>query len=46
MWTWCEKMGLGMEAITRWQLKLHIFPHARISEFLERERGDMQTPIE
>jgi hypothetical protein len=26
MWTWCEKMGLGMEAITRWQLRLHIFP--------------------
>jgi len=39
-------MGLGMEAITRWQLKLHIFPHARILEFLEREQGDMQTPIE
>jgi hypothetical protein len=46
MWTWCEKMGLGMEAITRWQLKLHIFPHARILEFLEHEQGDMQTPIE
>jgi hypothetical protein len=23
MWTWCGKMGLGMEAKTRWQLKLH-----------------------
>jgi len=46
MWTWCEKMGLGMEAITRWQLRLHILPHARILKNLEHEQGDMQTPIE
>jgi len=26
MYTWCEKMGLGMEAKTRWQLRLHTSP--------------------
>jgi hypothetical protein len=26
MWTWRGKMGLNMEARTRWQCKLHIFP--------------------
>ncbi len=46
MWTWCEKMGLSMEAITRWQLRLHIFPHARISKNLECGQRDTQTPIE
>jgi hypothetical protein len=35
-----------MEAITRWQLRLHILPHARILKNLEHEQGDMQTPIE
>jgi hypothetical protein len=26
MWTWCGKMGLGMEAKTRWPLKLQTSP--------------------
>jgi hypothetical protein len=33
MSTWCGKMGSGMEARTRWQLRLHISPMQRYSSF-------------
>jgi hypothetical protein len=42
MWTWSGKMGLlCMEATTRWQLRLCVFPHARVLKFLEDEQSDM-----
>ncbi len=46
MWIWCGKMGLSMEAKTRWQLKLHTSPHACVSKFLQGEQRDMHIVVE
>jgi hypothetical protein len=45
MWTWCGKMGLGMEAKTRWQIEIAYIPHVHVFEFLQGEQGDMQIAV-
>jgi len=46
MWTWCGKMGLSMEAKTRWQLKLHTSPMLVFLIFCKvKKEGDMQITV-
>jgi len=38
MWTWFGKMGLNMEAKTRYMaMEIAYIPHARVSKFLDGE---------
>jgi hypothetical protein len=39
MWTWCGKMGLGMEVKIRWQLKSHTSPMLVSLSFCKVNKG-------